>query len=299
MKKIVIISTFVLFSNFIFAQGCSDAGICTINHAFQTDEKELKNIVEVATIFGAGETDVTYISPYISYTRKFNEKFAVTTKVTFSSANGNLGTSADFGDAFIIGNYTFKEKNNKKWSALAGWKIPFTNSNRKINDLSIPLEYQSSLGTLDLFLGTNLKYKKWDFNTTVQIPISNNNKNSYFKEFSNSSDFPTTNLFQRKSDALVRATYSIKTKNEKFTFKPNVLFIYHLGEDTYQNVFGNRKNIKGSDGLTINGNLITTYNFNKKNSLELSLATPFLIRDIRPDGLTRKFVAGLIYKISF
>ena len=72
-----------------------------------------------------------------------------------------------------------------------------------------------------------------------------------------------------------------------------------MGEDTYQNVFGNRENIKGSDGLTINGNLITTYNFNKKNSLELSLATPFLIRDIRPDGLTRKFVAGLIYKISF
>jgi hypothetical protein len=299
MKKMFFILMFFIFSNFSFAQGCSDAGICTINHAFQSDEKESKNSVEIATIFGAGETDETYISPYISYTRKFNEKFALTTKVTFSSANGNLGTSAAFGDAFIIGNYTFKEKNNKQWSALAGWKIPFSNSNLKINDLSIPLEYQSSLGTLDLFLGTSVKYKKWDFNAIVQIPVSNNNKNTYFNEFSTSNDFPTTNLFQRKSDALVRATYSIKTKNEKFIIKPNVLFIYHLGEDSFENIAGKRENIIGSDGLTINGNLTTTYNFNKKNSLELSLATPFLIRDVRPDGLTRKFVAGLIYKMSF
>ena len=57
MKKIFFILMFVIVSNFSFAQGCSDAGICTINHAFQSDEKESKNSVEIATIFGAGETD--------------------------------------------------------------------------------------------------------------------------------------------------------------------------------------------------------------------------------------------------
>jgi hypothetical protein len=299
MKKIILVCSFFIVFNFSFGQGCSDAGICSINHAFQSEEKELKNNVEVATIFGAGEADVTYFSPYISYTRKFNEKIAVTTKVTFSSANGNFGTRAAFGDAFLIGNYAFKKNNNKQWSALMGWKFPLTNSNLKINDYSIPLDYQSSLGTFDLFLGTNLNYKKWDFNAAIQIPVFNNNKNSYFKEFSGTSDFPSTNLFQRKSDALVRATYSMKTKNGKFVFKPNLLFIYHLGEDTYEDIFGQRKSIVGSDGLTINGNLISTYNFNKKNSLELSFATPFVIRDVRPDGLTRKYVASLIYKIAF
>jgi hypothetical protein len=286
-------------SNFAMAQGCSDAGICSIGHGFQQEEKTLKNNVEIASIFGAGEADVTYISPYISYTRKVNENFSLSTKVTFSSANGNFGTRATFGDAFLIGNYTFKQKNNKQWSTLAGWKFPFTSANKKINGYSIPLDYQASLGTFDLFLGTNLNYKKWDFNAVVQIPVFNNNKNSYFKEFSGTTNFATTNLFQRKSDVLVRATYTIKTKNEKFTFKPNVLLIYHLGEDSYESVFGKRETIAGSDGLTINGNLSSAYNFNKKSSLELSLATPFVVRDSRPDGLTRKFVAGLIYKISF
>jgi hypothetical protein len=289
----------MFFCNFSYSQGCSDAGICSIGNGFNSDEKELKNNVEIATIFGVGEADVTYISPYIAYTRKFNDKFSLSTKVTFSSANGNFGTRAAFGDAFVIGNYTFKEVKSKQWSVLAGWKVPFTSSNLKINDISLPLDYQSSLGTFDLFLGTNLKYKKWDFNAAVQIPVFNNNKNSYFDEFSASNDFPSTNLFKRKSDALFRTTYTIKSSNSKFTFKPNVLFIYHLGEDTFENQFSKREAITGSDGLTINGNLISTYNFNKRNAVELSLATPFLIREVRPDGLTRGFVLGLSYKILF
>lgn len=299
MKKLLLFFTLVIISDFSFAQGCSDAGICSIGSGFNSDEKELKNNVEIAAIFGTGDADLTYISPYIAYTRKFNDKFSLSSKVTFSSANGDLGTSTSFGDAFLIGNYTFKEIKNKQWSVLGGWKFPFTNSNRKVNGNALPLDYQSSLGTVDLFLGTNLKYKKWDFNAVIQIPVFNNNRNSYFDEFSVSDDFPTTNLFERKSDALFRTTYTIKPTNSKFTFKPNVLFIYHLGEDTFENQFSQRETIEGSDGLTINGNLLTTYQLNNRNSIELSLAAPFLIREIRPDGLTRGFVAGVNYRISF
>lgn len=281
------------------AQGCSDAGICSINHGFQPDEKQHKNTVEIATIFGSGESDVKYFSPYISYTKRFNDKFSFTSKVTFSTANGSFGTRSQFSDAFLIGNYTYKEKNNKQWSTLLGLKFPFTASNLKINGYSLPLDYQTSLGTIDLFLGTNLHYKKWDFNGAIQIPIINWNKNSYFKEFAGTDDFPSTNLFERKSDALLRATYSIKTPNNKFIFKPNVLFIYHFGEDSFENIFGNRESINGSDGLTINGNLIINYRVSKQSSLEFSLATPFVVRDIRPDGLTRKLVAGILYQYSF
>jgi hypothetical protein len=70
-----------------------------------------------------------------------------------------LALESQFGDAFVIGNYTFKEKNKKQWSVLTGFKFPFTASNLKINGYSLPLDYQSSLGTIDLFLGTNLNYK--------------------------------------------------------------------------------------------------------------------------------------------
>ncbi|WP_396178396.1 hypothetical protein [Flavobacterium sp.] len=298
-KKLFFITVLSVSCSFGFSQGCSDAGICSIGKGFDSDEKEVKNNIEVAAIFGTGDANITYISPYIAYTKRFNDKFSLSTKVTFSSANGDFGTRAAFGDAYLIGNYTFKEVKEKQWSALAGWKFPFTSSNLKINGFALPLDYQSSLGTFDLFLGTNLKYKKWDFNAAIQIPVFNNNQNSYFDEFSASDDFPTTNLFERKSDALFRTMYTIKLENSKFTFKPNVLFIYHLGEDTFENQFGERQTIAGSDGLTINGNLISVYQLNNRNSIELSLAAPFLIREIRPDGLTRGFVAGINYRISF
>ncbi len=299
MKKVFLISAIILISNFAFAQGCSDAGICSIGHGFQSTDKEMKNAIEIATIFGTGESDVKYFSPYISYTRQINDKIELSTKVTFSTASGSFGTRGAFGDAFLIGKYTFAEKNKKQWSTLLGWKFPFTASNLKINGYSLPLDYQSSLGTFDLFLGTNFKYSHWDFNVAVQIPVFNNNKNSYFKEYSATDDFLTTNLFERKSDALFRATYTLNTKNQRFSFKPNVLFIYHLGEDSFENIYGIRENYVGSKGLTVNGNLISAYNISNRKSIELSVAAPFVVRDIRPDGLTRSFVLALQYKFSF
>jgi hypothetical protein len=299
MKNTPLIIALLFITTFSFAQGCSDAGICSIGNSFQSTEKEYKNNIEISAIFGAGEADVTYFSPFISYGRKVNERFSWSSKVTFSSAKGSFGTRAAFGDAFLIGNYAFAAKKDKQWSVLLGSKIPFTSSNLKINGFSLPLDYQSSLGTFDLFLGTNFKYKKWDFNAAIQIPVFNNNKNSYFAEYSGTDDFPTTNLFERKSDALFRTTYTIKTPNNKFTFKPNVLFIYHLGDDSFENIYGKRESYVGSEGLTVNGNLISSYNFNKQNSIELSLAAPFVVRDIRPDGLTRSFVLAIQYKILF
>lgn len=299
MKKLKFGIVLFFVTSFLHAQGCSDAGICSIGKAFQEETKTFKNSFEINSILGQGDGNVSIFTQTLSYTRKFTEQFSLGSRVTYNLANGNFGTRGQFGDAYLIGNYKFKEKDNKQWSVLLGWKFPFTTANAKINNVSLPMDYQASLGTFDLFLGTNLNYKAWDFNLAVQIPVFNNNKNSYFDELSVSDDFPTTNLFERKSDALFRTIYTLKTANNKFLFKPNILFIYHLGEDTFENQFSNRETIKGSDGLTINGNLIGIYNINSKNSIELSVATPFVVRDVRPDGLTRSFVLGLNYRFLF
>lgn len=297
MKNIFFVLCF-LGSYSFYAQGCSDAGFCSVGNTFTDDLKDTKNQIDFGTILGGGEADIFYISPYVTYTRNFSDSFSMSAKVTYSQADGDFGTRGQFGDAFLTGNYIFKEKNAKTWSALLGFKFPFTSSNAKINDVSLPLDYQASLGTFDLIAGVGLNYKKWLFNTAIQIPVFNNNKNSYFDEFSASNDFNSTNLFERKPDFLFRTTYTIAT-NKKITFKPNLLFIYHLGEDTYENIFGNRTTIEGSDGLTLNGNLITSYALSTNKIIELSLATPFVIREERPDGLTRSFTAGLIYKYAF
>ncbi|WP_300565917.1 hypothetical protein [Flavobacterium sp.] len=299
MKKIKPLFLLLILNTISYAQGCSDAGICSVGNSFSNEIQESKNGIELGSIFGKGEADVISISSYITYTRNFSERFSLSGKVTYSQASGEFGTRGQFGDAYAIGNYKFKKMTNKQWSSLFGFKFPFSSANLKINGYPIPLDYQASLGTFDAIVGITFNYKKWDFNSALQLPIINNNKNSYFKEYSGTDDFPSTNLFERKPDVLFRSNYTLKTTNQKFTFRPNLLFIYHLGEDSYKNIFGNRERISGSEGLTINGNLITSYSINSKSSIELSLATPFVVRTIRPDGLTRSITAGFTYKRSF
>lgn len=295
----LIVITWMLGTPFMNAQGCSDAGICSAGNSFDNTEKVSKNMLETGGIYGAGESDVIYFSPYVTYTWNVNNKLSLSSKITYSVASGSFGQRGALGDAYLIGNYKWKAATTKQWSTLIGFKIPFNSSNLKINDYSIPMDYQASLGTLDLIAGVNLNYKKWDLNAGIQVPLFQNNKNSYFKEYSGTDDFPSTNLFKRKPDALFRTTYTVKTSDKKFAFKPNILFLYHLGEDSFENIFSKRETIKDSDGLTINGNLIAAYAINTKKSIELSLAAPFVVRDVRPDGLTRKFTVGLIYKVSF
>ena len=41
------------------------------------------------------------------------------------------------------------------------------------------------------------------------------------------------------------------------------------------------------------------YEINSKNIIQLNLGMPFIVRDIRPDGLTRSFIANIEYKIKF
>jgi hypothetical protein len=286
-----------------FAQGCSDAGFCSVGNGFNGHEVSMKNSVDIGLVYGIAEEGVTVFSQYLTYTRDVTDKFAISAKLTSAIANGDFGTRGNLGDVFLTGNYKFKSKFSelegaKTWSLLFGVKIPLTNSNDKINNVSLPMAYQASLGTFDFIGGVNLTYKKWDFNTAVQIPLSNN-KNSYISNPFVTDKFATTNLFERKSDVLFRTTYRLKTTNEKFTFKPNLLFIYHLGEDSFENIFGQRETIENSDGLTINGNLIVSYKLNKNSYLETSIATPFVVRKERPDGLTRAITLGLSYKVNF
>ncbi|OXA89506.1 hypothetical protein [Flavobacterium hercynium] len=299
MKKYQLI-VFFSFLNFLsYAQGCSDAGICSIGSNFIGESDKSRNTIEVGTIFGKGQSDVSYISPYVLYKRNLTDQFSLSGKVTYSSSKGGFGTIGQLGDAYLVGNYTFEKKDNLQWSSTVGIKVPFSDSNSKINNISLPMDYQASLGTYDLIVGADLQYNNWGFNTSLQLPVINNNKNSYFDEYSTSNDFVSTNLFERKADGLLRVFYTINKLNSKFSFKPNVLFIYHFGKDSYQTTLGERKQIAGSEGATINGNLISSYAINSKNSIELSLATPFLFRKVRPDGLTRSFTAALVYRYSF
>ncbi|MBL7737910.1 MAG: hypothetical protein JNK14_01740 [Chitinophagaceae bacterium] len=289
------------------AQGCSDAGVCTI-HSFKnntekySEEGKNNNEIMVGFAFGKGERSISYYTPYIQYTRSITDRTSVTGKVVFAAIRGELTNTTGLGDLFLSFNHAIDVK--KKWqkSLVAGLKIPLDKADIVKDDIHLPMPYQTSLGTTDLVLGVNAARKSFGVTLAWQQPLQKTNGNQFLPE-----NYPSeplayrylpTNSFERKGDLLLRLSYNFNL-NKKFSVRPGLLSIYHLGNDSYLDRNKMRREIALSNGLTLNGNVFLDYRVSKTSEFELSLGTPFVVRTNRPDGLTRSFVASLEYKFSF
>ena len=308
MKEIL---SFVLlvsfFTNKSSAQGCSDAGVCTLhsikNNAEAHESKEgKKNDVSVGFAYGKGERSTNNYAGYLEYTRSLSARTSITGRVSYAAISGELASTSGPGDLFLSFNHAFDVK--KKWqkSFVFGLKLPFESADITENGISLPMPYQTSLGTIDLVLGLNYNHKNLGATLALQQPLKDQNENKFLP-----GGFPTdpltvfywpTNEFKRKGDVVGRASYSFKT-GDRFSIRPSLLGIYHLGNDTYLDNNKMRRAIFNSRGLTLNANVFVDYHLKNGNGFELSLGTPFVVREQRPDGLTRSFVASLEYQFSF
>ena len=321
MQKMILLLAIVLSVGYSKAQGCSDAGFCTLgslksNFDFEKkdssslNEKELKNTIGVGFSYGLGEDFNNNFNPFLLYNRKLTKHLELQTKLTSAFIQGNLANVNYLSDIYIATNtsITLKDKKPKlhqQLNIVAGIKIPFSTANFKKNGQALPMAYQPSLATVDIIAGINYIIFGCEMNAAFQIPVAQINKNSYVKEtgnltFNNEKDtFASTNLFKRKPDFLFRFGYVFHTKNYKWLFKPNVLNIIHLGKDTYVDTLGKRKKIEDSEGYTLNAAFNMTYIINKHHNFELSAGTPLVVRKVRPDGLTRKIAVALEYHFNF
>ena len=82
-------------------------------------------------------------------------------------------------------------------------------------------------------------------------------------------------------------------------FTSSLLSIYHLGNDTYEDTNNVEKEIEGSGGLTVNLNLFLDYRLSHNSSLNFIVGSPIAVRKVRPDGLTRSFIATIAYGYQF
>ena len=188
----------------------------------------------------------------------------------------------------------------EKATFTLGTKIPLSNSDRSLDGVPLPMDYQSSLGTFDLIIGLGYDINKLRLVAALQQPITQNNNqflSSLYPDTSPLSNFQSTNQFIRKGDFIFRASYPVSLgKNLRLT--PSLLPIVHLGKDKFTDEFGVEQEIEGSQGLTLNANIYLDYEINSKNILQLSTGFPFIVRESRPDGLTRSFVLALEYNLS-
>lgn len=282
------------------AQGCSDAGFCTLDSfkpGTSHNETIQKNQFKIGFSFGDADNSISAFGNYLEYNRSLNDKFGIDVKLTSLGQNGNDISTFGLSDIYLNTNY----KINEKTTFTIGAKIPLSDGNEMEEKISLPMDYQSSLGTFDLIVGVGYKIGSMQFVGALQQPLSQNNNQFIAENYPVNSElrkFQSTNNFKRSGDVLLRASYPIKV-GDKFKITPSLLPIYHLKNDKYTDAFGIEKDIKGSQGLTLNGNAYFDYEINQKSDLQLNLGVPFIIRDARPDGLTRSFIVNLEYRIRF
>ena len=292
MNKIFFILSLLFGYTFVNAQGCSDAGFCTLDNlqVQDTNSSLQKNALKFGLNLGQADNDVSVFGSYLEYHRTLSNVVDVDVKLNFLSQSVDNISSSALSDVYLVSNY----KLNDNTKATVGLKIPLTNGNLKEDGFALPMDFQPSLGTLDIIIGASRRVNEFSFVLAFQQPLTQNDNEFVAPP---NSEFISTNNFKRAGDILFRATYLTKV-SDKFSVSPSLLPIYHIANDKYTD--GSiEKEIEGSSGLTLNGNVYFNYKLNNTSALELSLGAPFVVRDVRPDGLTRSFVANLEYKILF
>lgn len=284
------------------AQGCSDAGFCSIKYHIKTNKNIAKeNSFSIGNILGLADKNVSVNNTYINANIKLYNDLFLDTKINAIYASGNLGTNFNIGDittTLQYGAYS-NSQTNTSVSIGAGIKIPLSGANNKINGAPAPMHYQSTLGTTDVLAGISIIKNKWEVVTGVQIPLTTNNNNTFLTTNTANNKYINTNKFERKSDVILKLAYQTNKALKKIYLKTSLVCIYHTAQDSYINNLNQRIKIANSNGPNVNVLLTANYDISDVKGLKFIVSTPSFINNVRADGLRRNFAFGAEYRISF
>jgi hypothetical protein len=311
---------------FISAQGCSDAGVCTAGPIGQlaatndsTGAKEPRHFARLQCSYALGEQGVVIMQVVPEIGWGITERLGLQFKVPYVSASGNLGENSGIGDMIFTASYSFVKERDRNLTAIVGLRIPTgETSPQPLEQTSfgpdfkpLPMPYQPGLGTLDLLLGAQYRYRRWTAALAYQHVLSQENENLFYQEpWEGDPDavkYFESAYLERANDAVARVQYALPIG--KFSIQPGLLAIYHLGLDSRLEVDATpdpwdmepfvRRDVEGSDGLTLNLTADARYRLNDAWALEASFGSPVIVREARPDGLTRAMVINLGVRLGF
>ncbi len=278
------------------AQGCSDAGACTLHGVVpESDDTSTAyyTTLSIGGFFGTADYDIGVAGAYLSVNRRVSKRLSFDVKLTSLAQSGNDISVFGVSDVFV--NATVDATSDLSFTAAV--KIPLSDGGAELDGLPLPMDYQASLGTVDLITGIGYSIDKLHVVLAYQQPLTQN-ANTFFASMYPStsvlSTIQSTNNYYRQPDLLLRVSYPF-TIGEEWTITPSILPIYHIRNDRFTDEQGVEREIIGSQGVTLNGNLYVDYALSAQHALQFNIGVPFIVRDARPDGLTRGVIATIQY----
>jgi len=302
--------------SFSYAQGCSDAGFCTMGamRPNQAYSKRLKlKLRSIEYNFYRGTTTTTPI--IYAHTLEFNaslgNKIALQAKVPYMYINGNLGENQGFGDISISATRNIISQPNWSINGTIGGKIPTNQSNASTSSgntlnqsVNLPMYYQTSLGSYDLVGGLSWINDKWLFATGIQMAFTENQNVFQWGDWAGYEDqnyirkHDVGRNLRRGTDVMIRAERSFRFTN--FDFSLGILPIYRLSKDVvYIPSLDKRIKLEGTTGLAFSALSSFGYSFDINHGIRLIYGYKITDRKINPDGLTRNDVMSVSYIYRF
>lgn len=315
MRILLAIGLCLCCGYYTLAQGCSDAGFCTMG-AMKPDQTYNKQIdFKLRTIELNYYRGRSLLSPVITsftadMTFGINDLTAIQVKVPYQMVSGNLGETAGIADLSLSASRSVP-LNKGALGITIGSKIPTGNADieKEASELGpggdYPMYYQLSLGTYDLVVGTSYINEDWLFATGIQLPLVHKNKNDF--RWGQWSGYPSpdyineynlANELKRGTDVMLRAERNFRFVN--YNFGLGALGIYRISRDEVYN-FRTEERVKldGTTGLALTMLANVGYHINVNHSLKLIYAHKIVDREMNPDGLTRHDVLSTSYIYRF
>lgn len=289
------------------AQGCSDAGFCTMG-AMKPDQPFRKKVnirlrsVEVSQYVGRTPFGGTILSYTADLNVGITNRLTAQIKLPYYFVTGKLGNNQGLSDLSLSLSQNLVAKENFQVSATIGAKIPIGKPNvTGIDGRPLPMYYQTTLGTYDLVLGISVLTKNWLIATGYQQAFGTSDNHFLWGRWAGSelkpvSDiYPLGNQLQRGKDIMLRVERNFRFA--KFNFNIGLLPIWRLTKDTIINPAGNRVEVDGTTGMALTLLSGLGYRFSPKMGLKIGGGYRLQKRDRNPDGLARDWVTtvGLGY----
>ncbi len=295
------------------AQGCSDAGFCTMGAMKPGQDFNKKIPVKLRSLelnFYRGTstlTPVIYVAT-LDFSFSLKEKTDFQLKLPYQYVSGNFGSAGGLGDISISMTRLVFSSENLEINATIGTKLPSNNSNIKNFDAGFgrdyPMYYQISLGSFDLIAGISLISDKWLVATGIQAALTRNE--NYFRwnewnDYPNPEyvrEYPLSKELKRGTDIMLRVERNFRYG--RWTFNAGILPIFRITKDEILNeATSEREKLDGTTGMALSALVGGGYQFDVNSGIKIILGRKITQREVNPDGLTREVVTSLSYVYRF
>lgn len=313
-----------IFLNYnpLFSQGCSDAGFCTMG-AMKPDQPFNKKVpfklrsMEVSFYRGTTTlSPVVYVATLDMNFGIIDNKTSLQLKLPYQAVSGNFGNTSSLSDISFCLTRSLYSSEAFDIGVTVGGKIPTNDSNLKfdidetddVGALSLPMYYQTSLGTYDAIAGISIVNRKWLIATGIQHPFNQNSNQFRWGEWAPVYkggegedyvlEYDRCYELKRGTDVMLRVERNFRYS--RFNFSVGLLPIWRITKDEILDINTlERIKLDGTLGMALSGIVTAGYSFNVRSGVRLLLGKKITQRDVNPDGLTREEVSTISYFYRF